>query len=349
MALEQHPLSGKDDWQYNQPASGVSTYYVSRDLSSGEETVRRLAHFTSCRENLISYLRQALQRLNTNKEKYGDRAWEVSLKQTHDIVLDDRRCRDGNHRTLLAIHDPIPNWEIAGEGDHVDEEEFLQVANIVVGLPAALLDPNRRSGDWWVTPLKGFRGKAPATGEAPKADGQAQQNYLRWRGVDNFVLRHPALLATLIGLYRQAYLLCACGFGPQVLDSVNHDDVVEAISEAKWKPIFALADQARPWINVPAAQNSSPVNYPFPWHTPGRKKVSYWQRFVRLQRAVRRHGYDEVLGEDLAQGWSLLNKGTQYTGAFSFWGVEKDLKDAHRRIMKLGKPLKRKKDGQESA
>ena len=342
MALETHPLEGNEKWTFFQPNVGIKSHYLTREIEvdAPEEIVRSITHGSTCREGLINNVRAAFQALTTEKTSVGERAWQLEPKKTFDIVLDDEKIRGpGMSRLWIDARWLRPeDYDPASGGfdkkfRRIKLDEFLKVADIVVGLPAALLNPDRASGEWWRTDPE----KALAGGR------------IYWDGADNTVLQHPAVMAVLTGLYRQAFCLCHGGFGPQILETGSYEEVRGAIDAAEWKPIFGQCEKFRPWINVPVPNGGYPQNFAFPWHPPKSKRVSYWQRFVRLQRALRRHGFNEVLGEDICSGWALLDKGTQYSGAYSFWGEEKKLTGAHKRVMQLGRPLKRKKKDDEEA
>jgi len=338
MPLEKHPLSTNLNWRFFQPLTEVNTKYVTFEKDGCENPVGKVNNISqkaTCREILVYEIRQTLKRLTVTEKKVGPNPWNIELTQSKEIHLTDPRIFGPKATTLcmdvrylrkedLPYHaDPPANHE-----QKINLEEFIKVADIVVGLPAVLLNPNRLPGNWWKTDPKDC----------------VIHNFIHWNGADATILRHPALLAVISGLYRQAFLLCYAGFGPKILETGCYEDVVKAISAAEWKPVFGMAEAFREWINVPPPGNSNTSHFSFPWIEPRPHRVSYWQRFVRLQRALRRHGYDRILGEDIYTSWDLLGKNQQYTGAYSFWGGRgSTLTEAHKRVMELGAPLKRGK------
>lgn len=317
-----HPLSKDPRWTFCKPSAGFYSSFVLL-TEKGEEQKRSVSNYGHCREAIISIVRTGFQKGGFTNFQGGDKPWEGSLTPTGRILLAHPLC-SGHGETKLQITMPA--------GAAFDHLQFSRVADALVGIPCTLLNPNRVPGDWWITK------------EEEVKDG----NNLHWYGSDNFFLRHPTLMAIVLGLFRQSWLLCTRGFGNEVLKGIERAEVEEAISTANPKTAFILADKLRTWISVPVAVASeTPGNFPFPWYPRKSKQVSHWQRFVRLQRAIRRHGYDEVMGEDFHKGWQLLDKSPQYhTGVFSFWGGHGDQKvtPAHKRIMDLGKPLSRKTD-----
>lgn len=326
--VDTHPLYNKKEWVFTQPTIRVNSSVMLKDLATDEEIKCNITSSSSCREGMISDIRTALQRRTTNFVKLGDRAWEGNLKLTHSISLGDPRCL-GNGETVLLVH--TKERVISRK----DAQDFLKVSDAVVGIPCALLNPNRKPGDWWRTD--------PAQSYQKFKDDHYT---LEWWGADNFVLQHPALFASVLGLYRQVFLLFQAGWGRKVLESIDHSRVERVLTEPSWKDALELAEQLRPWISVPVPTHGLVSNIPFPWYPRQAKQVSYWQRFIRLQRALHRYPAEEVFGGDFVDGWALLNKGPQYTGAFALWGEAKTLTAAHKKLMELGKP-KEKSSGSE--
>lgn len=346
MLLEEHPLSNETNWIFLKPEVGVRVNYLTRPvgIDKPKETAHSISTFSSCREVIIGSIRTALQNLTTKKIPVGTSTWQKELKTTSDIILNDKRSNGlkNNYLTISTNGFQFNNFPTKKSTDNlkfgkIKLEEFLRVSDIVVGLPAALLNPNRMPGDWWHTnPEKARRGAR-----------------IYWNGIDNTILQHPVITSTLTGLYRQAYCLCFGGFGPEVLKSGSYEEVQEAIDSGDWKEIFAQCEKFRPWINVPVPEaglgkGGNIHNFAFPWYKPRTGRVSFWQRFVRFQRALRRHGFEEVLGQDISTGWNLLKKEISYSGVYTFWGEERQLTKSHKRVMELGKPLKRKTDVERS-
>ncbi|MCI0528699.1 MAG: hypothetical protein L0Y56_14775 [Nitrospira sp.] len=323
--MNTHPLSKDGRWTFAKPALGFHSSFVLL-TGEGEEQKKSISNAGYCREAIISNIRTGFKGGGFTNFQGGGKPWEGKLKPTGKILLAHPLC-SGHGETKLQIAFPTLT-----PFDHL---QFSRVADALVGIPCTLLNPDRQPGDWWVT----------------KKEEAKDGDFAYWYGSDNFFLRHPALMAIVLGLFRQARLLCTCGFGGEVLKGVEHAEIVEAVSTVNRKAALGLADRLRAWISVPVAAGSETAgNFPFPWYPRKAKQVSHWQRFVRLQRAAHRHGYDEVLGEDFHDGWGLLDKSPQHhTGVFSFWGGHGDQKvtPAHKRIMSLGKPLTRKTDGVE--
>ena len=321
---DKHPLTRANGWIFTKPFLHILSAVMIKDLKTEEETKLNITACRDCREGAIHDIRNALRKRCTNQIKTGGRAWEIELKPTHSISLGDIRCL-GAGDTILSVRDSQVEhqYSIPNEGT----EEFLRVCDAIVGIPSLLLNPNRKAGDWWRTdPSKAIHSQDVVT------------RCIGWNGADNAFLRHPALFASVTGLFRQAFWLCKAGLGNAVLKDLDYGRVERVLTDPSWKEALELAEGLKTWISVPPPPGGSFENVSFPWYPRSAKQVSYWQRFIRLQRALQRHSADEVFGEDLFGSWALLNKGTQFSGVFTYWGKAKELTPAHKRLMELGKP-----------
>lgn len=331
---DKHPLTDAPGWVFTQPYMDVHSSVMIKDLKTEEESKINIHSYAYCREGSISEIRTALQRKCTNQVKKGDKAWEVALKPTHDIILNDPRCL-GAGDTVLSIHDTF-DYKTKQYGLKDEEVEgFLQVCDAIVGIPALLLNPNRKPGYCWRADL----------GEAIKPQ-LGNSRYIGWNGADNSLLRHPALFASITGLFRQAFWLCKAGYGDRILKDLDYRRVEKVLTDPSWKEALELAESLKTWISVPTPAGGSFHNVSFPWYPRTSKQVSYWQRFIRLQRALHHHSTDEVFGGDIFEGWTLLNKGTQFSGAFTYWGEAGKLTPAHKHLMGLGKPKEKKNEAE---
>lgn len=336
-STDKHPLMGAVGWVFTQPYMHVHSSVMIKDLKTEEEIKLNITSYAHCREGAISEIRTAMQRRCTNQIKKGDKAWEVALKPTCSISLDDARCL-GVGDTVLSVHDTL-DYKTKQYGIKDERlEEFLRVCDAIVGIPALLLNPNRKPGDWWRTDHN--KAIKPQAGDS---------RYIGWNGADNAFLRHPALFASMAGLFRQAFWLCKAGFGSKVLKELDYGRVEKVLTDPSWKEALELAESLKTWISVPVPAGGATSNVSFPWYPRSAKQVSYWQRFIRLQRALHRHSTDEVFGGDIFEGWALLNKGTQFSGAFTYWGEAKKLTPAHKHLMELGKPKEKANEAEQAS
>ena len=320
-----HPLSRESKWTFFQPSLGARSRYEAVNLQGGISRQHTVEGYNVCREGLLSLYRESL-RVNLCKRNFsGDRTWNFVFEPKSRINLESEWARDpaGNALKIAQTH----NGKLLIEKSEV--EAFLQVCDALVGNTAVLLDPGRPKGGWWRTSLEG----AVANWE------DYGGGCIVWQGIGNFVVLHPVLLAIMTGLFRQAVVLTHIGYAEKVLESVSRARVEEALTRCDWRIALANAKALQRWIEVPVPEKggASPFNYAFP--------LGYWGRFLKLQRAIRRHGHEKVFGEDLLTGWGLLAKSRTWTGAYSFWGnlEEKNTNEAQKRLLSLGRPLKRKR------
>ncbi len=331
----EHPLLRNEHWLYSQPEVGFRSYYRVVSRETGQESVRKAVSMNSCREGLIhdtrtTYLGQ-LTNWNAVREARGSN-WQggedtVSLQGTGDVDF-SVPLEDPKHRTALRIswH---PNWF---SGDIVfSVADFLGVCDRILGPVCILLSVTRPAGkDWWRT---------SSTDATERMQGQ---DYTVWYGSDNWLLTHPTTMSIATGLYRQCFHLCNAGVAREILKSVSEAEVAKMMSTNSQKLAILMTKKVRSWIEVPPAPSGNRRNYPFP--------LGLWRRLMHLQRGIRRHGYESVLGEDFHTSWRTTNLDmTAHTGVFSFWGDVEGDEDGgstrHRHLMEQGAPRRRRRLG----
>lgn len=316
MAKEKHPLMNNPRWVFNQPEVGFKAHYLAIDMDTQEEKIRSMQTSCTCREGIISNARQGFQNGLLNRK----RDW--SEKHIPKVIREANLQKATGKRkpTELKIQDHS-NFRARYHKSDFSIEEFIKVCNIVMGPICVLLGPNRLDGDqWWKTdPKKAVIGK----------------DWIHWKGSDNWFLAHPATMAIATGLYRQCYHLCGTGLGEKIIDTLNEQEVEEVMSSNSQKLALQLIKQTREYIEVPAGTNGSQYNYPF--------YTGYWRRLQRLQRAIRRHGYEKSLGQSFAEGWALLEGNlTTWSGLYGFWGDNMEgFTKNHNHLMEMGKPRRR--------
>jgi hypothetical protein len=316
MPKERHPLIGNPAWVFTQPRVGVQAQYVAVDLESGDREVQGLRIADTCREGVILSIRTMFQNRLTNQKKILDMGWQTHKPKwvaTKDCDLLDYKGKKEVSSVLIQWHQSwMKGWE------DFPVEKFLRVCDVVLGPVSVLLGPWRPAGDaWWKTdPMKALA-------------SHKGQNYIHWNGTDNWFLAHPATAAIATGLYRQCFHLCGAGVADQVIETLSEEEVTEVMSTNSQGLALSLIKKTRPWIEVPVGGNGYKINYAFPF--------GFWRRLIRLQRAVRRYGYEEALGQSFHEGWGTLG-GSDFRGMYSFWGAEGELTDHHKHLMRVGAP-----------
>jgi hypothetical protein len=324
MPKSDHFLANDPNWAFYQPETGFQTHYVAVNRKTRRWRTRSISNVSTCREGLIHNIRQGLQSGLCDRVQTGPHRWQFDLCQTKDADLTHPRGK-GPGKTNLKLRKSV---FLTHYNEAIKEEtllKFVQATDIIVGPICVLLASHRPEGDWWKTdPNK-------------VCDG----TYIYWSGSDNFFLQHPALVSLMAGLYRQVALLCKAGYGDKIIESIDYREIEECLSTNNWRQALAIIDKTRPWIEVPCAKNGYVINFPFP--------LGYWRRLQRLQRGARRHGYEKLFDQSFGEGWSLEHKGHQWSGMYNIWGEKGKLTGAHRRLMELGRPLRRKRSGNKSA
>jgi len=321
-----HPLTNHNAWVFWQPYIQVKTtirLMNSMKVKSDDGTLITPVAASTCREGILSNMRQFLWEKVMDEKQDG---YKKKFKRLRRIRLFDAALHaDLQGANQIRIHEN----GLKPKGDHKEKlnpktiEKYLLVADALVGLPSVLLSHRRPKGSWW------------RTDPSSPSDG-----YVNWNGTDNWFMRHPALLATVTGLTRQAALLTAHGFGDEVLKRVDRNQVEEALTSGDWRLAFGLCKSLQDFIEVPKGHGGSFQNYPFP--------IGQWKRFDRLQRAQRRHNYEKVFDGSFYDCWGLNETavGGQWTGAFAYWGDPGKENKNYELLMKLGEPRRRAKGGQ---
>jgi hypothetical protein len=324
--LMAHPLTENPQWKFWQPyveAKATVLLLHSMKVANNEGELITPVSQNTCREGVLTNMRQYLWKQTMETTGSG---YKKKHKRRKRIRLFDPRLHEAlQGANSIGIHvnglKPI--------GGHKEEltpeqiEQYLLVADALVGLPSVLFSHRRVQGDWWRTDLRTCR----------------QGDYVRWWGTDNWFVRHPTLLAIVTGLARQAALLSAHGFADEVLSRVERSSVEEALTTGDWRLAYGLCTELRDFIEVPNGTDGSYNNYPFPY--------GQWKRFDRLQRAQRRHDYKKIFDSNFYDSWGLNPdaQGGGWSGAFAYWGNPGKENEAYARLMKLGEPRRRAKGG----
>jgi hypothetical protein len=322
--LMTHPLTDNAKWIFWQPYIQVKSTVLLMDsmkIANDEGKLIAPVSQSTCREGVLSNMRSYLWKQVMSEEREG---YKKTFKRLHRLRLFDARL----HEDMQGANEIRINANgLKPKGKHTEPlsqetiEEYLLVADALVGIPSVLLSHRRPEGEWWRTD--------PTTCQ--------HGEYIHWGGTDNWFMRHPTLLAISTGLARQAALLTAHGLGDQVLDRVDRAEVEEVLTTGDWKLATGLCNKLRDFIEVPNGAGGAFQNYPFPF--------GQWKRFDRLQRAQRRHNYEKVFGGNLYDCWGLNPEqaGGSWSGSFAYWGNPGAENENFNLLMKLGEPRRRAK------
>lgn len=320
--LEEAGLAGDEKWVFVQPEVGFHAHYVAVDCGNQERETRSISNVAICREGVVHNVRQGLQGSLVQKVKTGPDDWQFVFQQIKDIDLEDPAAKEAG-MTFMRIHKKSLDKKYLSKKIL---REFVMATDIVMGPVCVLLGRHRPVGEWWRTPPEEI----------------LQGDYLRWHGSDNFFLQHPALVSLVSGLYRQVALLCRAGRGGEIIETLDYREVEECLSSGDYKLALPIIEKTRHWIEVPLGQDGHAPNYPFP--------KGYWRRLKCLQRGLRRHGYEKLMGQNFIDGWALEAKGQAYNGMYALWGMnKKKATAAGRQLTDLGRFIRRKDSGDKSA
>jgi hypothetical protein len=315
MGRKKHPLSENQSWRFNQPEIKIESFYTAVNRKTGRKTALRVGGSDTCRETTICNVRNTFTGHLTNHRELAGIAYDERVKLA-------RITRDGDLEskvdlTILSCH-WHQNWMKGWEDFPV--EKFIRVCDIILGTTSILLSPWRRRGDWWKT-----------NPDTALLGDPIDSRWVSWQGSDNWPLAHPATMAIALGLFRQCFHLCGAGVADQIIEAVSEDETTEVMSNNSQKLALRLINRVKPWIEVPVGSGGFRVNYAFPLGT--------WGRLIKLQRAIRRHGYEKALGQDFHTGWGLPSS-SPYDGLHTFWGGEEDdnLTEHHHHLMRVGAP-----------
>jgi hypothetical protein len=169
---------------------------------------------------------------------------------------------------------------------------FSEFMDAFAGPLGVVLNPERYTGDWWVT----------EPDECVKQNSGYGDKVFRWFGMDNFFLNHPVLASLVLGMFRQGALLFAQGFDQAVLKKVTRKEVVDALSNSDPVLAMRILNKLRPWIEAGTNVGNASA-FPFP--------AGYWDRLPLLYKGIYKYGYEEVFDGSLMGGWNI---GPRYGG-----------------------------------
>jgi hypothetical protein len=307
--------------RFYQPFMGFKTQYrvvpLPNPSAKGKKkatkpTTISINYGGSCRQELIWDVREELT-AHTTEHRQLEGSWESETAQVAAVDLDHPSLKQPLI-TYLWINDE--DGGLSGDGLVFCRKpcclgRLPHMLDAFVGSLAVILNPDRYEGDWWKTSVKEA---SPCVGE------------IRWYGTDNFFLRHPVLTSLMMGMFRQAFLLHSQGFDTPALEKVDRKEVEECLTNSDPQLALRILNALRPWIGVKGSAA------PFPEGT--------WDRVRMLQRAIYRHGYDELFGDSLSRSWNTSgdDRYAVVDGPGQYWGATlKKPTVAGKLLAKLGK------------
>jgi len=337
--MGRHPLEQEPEWFFEQRTVQVHApiYRVVNDFNKGPLKNRKMviAGQDVCREGVIHGVRRKLGEalgfvrndehcfwrksfvlhsspdMNHESLKQPGLSW-VAVKGTH---ISGYRMGPNPH------YGKRPKWEYGSDSHHVrkpfvrsegatvlsdeDVDNYLRLCDAVVGPITVLLNPDRYTGNWWRTEV----------GDSMQRDG-----FLRWYGIDNTALWHPALVSLYTGLVRQCAFMARTGVVDQVLSDVEGLGLEECLTESDESLALEIMKKMEKWIAVPRPKSGGVENIPIPRGT--------LNKITSLHKALYNHGFSKTFGRSMLAGWNVANpygnegqrKNPNYRGIHSFMG-----------------------------
>lgn len=347
-----HPLASEPNWRFRQHQVGLQAplRVVSAKSKRGAKKVISVSNV--CREGAVHDVRRNLQVLLTSRKKIS--GWapmpsgrvkitgsadlnDESLKQPGESFLSvasahitgflarkhpkaGKRMPRGRDQYMYGINARYPQYTFY-QGNLTDPkvQDFIDLCNAVIGPITILLNPDRFEGNWWDTTV----------GEAKSS---ARSGFLRWYGIDNSVLAHPALVSLYTGLARQCALMARCDVKGQVMGCIDEGELEECLTNSDPELALKLAKALKQWIEVPVPTNGTASNVPVP--------SGSFNKIPILHKALYTHGFEETFGKSFEKGWAILgdpygfSRGPaghqRYSGIHSYMGRKANNQEGQR-------------------
>ena len=342
--MSQHPLSRENEWYFSQHNVQVHAP-LYRNVDKRKKTTPSglrsqklvIVGSSTCREGVISQIRNAVR--TAAGARLGG-SWQARFTPYGTIDL-DRPVLKQPGESFVAVHSahimanrarPNPNYKTAVERrelrrrngwyyppyhHHWDQkvirnyrsapltnasvQDFLDVCDAVVGPLTILLNPDRYQGNWWVTEI----------GDA--LEGRKRSGLLRWYGVDNTCIAHPALASLYAGLVRQCAYIARTGVVDQIRKDVEGMGLEECLNESDEVQALRIARKMQRWISVPVLKGGGTSNIPVGCGT--------FPKIVAMHKSIYRHGFEKTFNAPFLSGWGVNNAhGHKYNGIHTFMG-----------------------------
>jgi hypothetical protein len=359
--MSAHPLSRKDDWFFSQHQVQVHApiYRVKTSNKQGFGNRKLMINGRdSCREGVLSQLRRDISRYcgqirTVAPERMWNKRWyqeaSVDLERpilrrpgesfvavhaahmTFNLMKDNphympvgQRRRARRRYGYYYEHSPINQRDKrirVGKSVPLTDtmvQDYLNVCDAVVGPLTVLLNPDRYQGDWWYTTV------------AESKEGS--RNMLRWYGVDNTCVAHPALASLYSGLVRQCAYIARAGCADQVLSDVEGLGLEECLNESDDVQALRIVKKMRRWIAVPRLKGGHGSNIPVATGT--------MPKIFALHKSIYAYGFEKTFGATFLNGWGAGRPpghyevngtgGAAHNGIHSYMGAAGTNKEGNR-------------------
>jgi hypothetical protein len=350
---KRHPLKREDNWSFHQSLMKLKTS-VYRTVKRGVETRAKSGKVNietyddhSCREEIIGEVRDCLENAALAEETRIPGTWQsewrsgATLNTTHSslkkpglsyISVDQAHLTyglmvDNPHyltpaqrraKGLLSRANYYQGCNISSrtvmsqdEAQTVSAEQvqsFLDLCDLLVGPLTVLLNPDRYQGDWW------FTGTSDAL--TPSKYG----GMIKWYGVDNTVIQHPALTSLYLGLVRQCALLSKTRCVDRIFQDLGRLNLEDCLNDSDPDLALRIARKMSRWIAVPLPKFANRSHLPV--------GDSQFSRIVDLHKSIYKHGFEETFDASFEEGWALgqvysPRNSEEYLGIHHYMGSSK--------------------------
>ncbi|KKN44418.1 hypothetical protein LCGC14_0693320 [marine sediment metagenome] len=346
--MSKHPLSRETEWFFSQHGVQVrAPIYrnVDRRKKNTPSNLRSkkitISGNSSCREGIIAQIRSSI-RSATGTLRHPESGWRVQYVPYGSVDLDQSVLKRPGE-SFVAVHSkhitacrlrPNPNYKTAAEQQEIrrkhdrcyyspyhhcwDEkmirgrtdapltnaaiQDFLDVCDAVVGPLTVLLNPDRYQGNWWFTGV-----------EDACENRQKKSGLLRWYGVDNTCIAHPALTSLYAGLVRQCAYIARTNTVDQVREDVEGMGLEECLNESDEVQALRIARKMQRWISVPVLKGGGTSNIPVGCGT--------FPKIVALHKSIYHHGFEATFNASFLEGWGVAAaSSSKYSGIHTFMG-----------------------------
>lgn len=343
-----HPLTGNLGWLFLQYSVGMSAPITVSIENKKRKTVT-ISGSGTCREGVVHGIRQRLRNVLTRTEKVKGSDWRSRQVLLGHAELDGDHLRQPGaaylwvaNKHLTAWHKKEhpkagQNWKMGSRPYNYPQyvsknvnitlrriQDFIHFCDAIIGPITVLLNPGRYEGDWWTTSVE---------------EAKTESGKLRWYGIDNTALSHPALVSLYTGLARQCSLLTRCDLRNEVLGSIDRRELRECLTQSDPELALRLAKKMKRWIEVPIMTRGRATNLPVP--------MGSFLKIPALHKAIYKHGFSKTFGRNFEESWALVmgnNAGSgpnpvMYNGIHSFMG-QKASNPQGKRILALANKRK---------
>lgn len=345
------PLTSNINWRFEQASVGIRAPIIIISNETGKIKKKVISVQNICREGLIHTIRRKLQ--DVMVRSLAGSSWQQKSEIHSHVDLDAERLKQPGESFLTvctghitrgyAVPHPKAGQKDARRNSYwpaLDLErypayqyrsrpmspdkvrDFLNFCDAIIGPITVLLNPDRYTGNWWKTSYE---------------EATANKNPLRWYGIDNTALIHPALTSLYTGLARQCALLVRTGLRKEILADSDPVALRKCLTKSDPEIALKLVQKMETWIAVPRPADGNIHNVPVP--------RGDLPKIIMLHESIYKHGFEKTFGRTVERSWGLLtgpygeNIGPaerRYSGIHTFMGRGSSGAES-KRIYKLAK------------